>query len=200
MERPFRSPLLDTVPGQPVSNVQHFYKTRHSQHNPEDPGWCKDATLAALKAGYRHLDCAWAYGVNEEIGQAIKESGIPRSEIFVTTKFWPHFAAPENVELCLDICLREMGLEYVDLWLAHWPYAAKPVSRAALEKAKGGATRSDEDKGQLIDSDTGKPVIDWEHSAKNIAELSGRLLFVSTSCLSFKCHLHPRDILSVYSE
>ncbi|KAI9049385.1 hypothetical protein LZ554_006419 [Drepanopeziza brunnea f. sp. 'monogermtubi'] len=138
----------------------------------EGPGWCKDATLAALKAGYRHLDCAWAYGVNEEIGHAIKESGIPRSDIFVTTKFWPHFAAPENVELCLDLCLKEMGLEYVDLWLAHWPCATKPISRASLEKAKGGATRSAEEKGQLMES--GKPVIDWEHSTANVAKLSGK--------------------------
>jgi diketogulonate reductase-like aldo/keto reductase len=58
------------------------------------------------------------YGVNEEIGAAIRESGIPREEIFITSKFWPHFAAPENVEICLDICLKEMGLDYVDLWLA----------------------------------------------------------------------------------
>ena len=57
--------------------------------------------------------------VDEEIGAAIKESGIPRSEIFVTTKFWPHFGDPENVELCLDICLKQMGLDYVDLYLAH---------------------------------------------------------------------------------
>jgi diketogulonate reductase-like aldo/keto reductase len=62
------------------------------------------------------------YGVNDEIGAAIRESGIPREEIFVTTKFWPHFAAPGNVEICLDICLKEIGLDYVDLWLAQYAY------------------------------------------------------------------------------
>ena len=48
--------------------------------------WAKDAVVTALKAGYRHLDCAWMYGVDEAVGEAIKESGIPREEIFVTTK------------------------------------------------------------------------------------------------------------------
>ena len=48
--------------------------------------WAKDAVLEALKAGYRHLDCAWMYGVDESIGEAIKESGVPREEIFVTSK------------------------------------------------------------------------------------------------------------------
>jgi len=51
-----------------------------------DNSWAKDATLTALKEGYRHLDCAWMYGVDEAVGQAIKESGVPREEIFVTTK------------------------------------------------------------------------------------------------------------------
>lgn len=92
----------------------------------------------------------------------------------MTTKFWPHFAAPENVELGLDLCLKGMGLEYVDLFLAHWPYAAKPISREALEKAKGGPSRSAEEKGQLMED--GKPVKDWEHTSANIAEQAGTFL------------------------
>lgn len=135
-------------------------------------GWCKDATLEALKAGYRHLDCAWMYGVDGEVGAAIKESGIPRSEIFVTSKFWPHFADPENVELCLDIILKQMSLDYIDLYLAHWPYAAKPISRDALINAKAGPQSSPEEKGQLIKD--GKPVIDWEHTSTNIAKQAGQ--------------------------
>lgn len=137
-----------------------------------EKNWCRDAVLAALKAGYRHLDCAWMYGVDQEIGQAIKESGIPRSEIFVTSKFWPHFAAPENVELCLDIVLKQMGLEYVDLWLAHWPYAAVPISREALLNAKAGPGTSSVQRG--IKEDGGKPVIDWEHTSANIAKIKGK--------------------------
>jgi diketogulonate reductase-like aldo/keto reductase len=48
--------------------------------------WCKQATIAALKTGYRHIDTAWAYGVEDSVGDAIRESGVPREEIFITTK------------------------------------------------------------------------------------------------------------------
>ncbi|CZR57592.1 related to alcohol dehydrogenase [Phialocephala subalpina] len=134
--------------------------------------WCKDAVLTALNAGYRHLDCAWMYGVDKEIGEAIRESGIPREEIFITSKFWPHFAAPENVELCLDLVLKGMGLDYIDLWLIHWPYAAKPTSRAALEVAVGGSTSTDDQ--MAIAKEGGTPVIDWEHTPARIAKAKGK--------------------------
>ncbi|KIW64631.1 hypothetical protein PV04_09554 [Phialophora macrospora] len=139
-----------------------------------DPGWCKAAVLTALKLGYRHLDCAWKYGVDEEVGAAIRESGIPRSEIFVTTKFWPHFAAPENVELCLDQSLKLTGLDYVDLLLAHWPVAFKPISREALEHADTGKMASSAEKGILMRPGTDSPVIDWEHTCSNIANQAGQ--------------------------
>ncbi|KAF1988715.1 Aldo/keto reductase [Aulographum hederae CBS 113979] len=137
-----------------------------------DTGWCKEAVKTALKAGYRHLDCAWMYGVDHEVGAAIKESGIPRSEIFITTKFWPHFGAPEHVELCLDHCLRNLGLDYVDLYLAHWPYVAKPISRSALEVAQASPDATNEERGILMESR--KPVVDWEHTVERIALQSGR--------------------------
>jgi len=137
----------------------------------DERGWCKEAVLEALKAGYRHLDCAWMYGVDAEIGEAIRESGIPREEIFVTSKFWPHFA-PDNVELCLDIILKQMGLDYIDLYLAHWSYAAKPISKEALLKSKAGPNATEEDEGILIEND--KPVINWEYCSANIAKLSGK--------------------------
>lgn len=110
--------------------------------------------------------------VDKEVGTAIRESGIPRSEIFVTSKFWPHFAAPENVELCLDQVLENMGLDYVDLFLAHWPCALKPISREALAKAVTGPEASDADRGMMNDSD-GKVVVDWEHTSGNLAKLEG---------------------------
>lgn len=109
--------------------------------------------------------------VDEQIGEAIRESGVPRSEIFVTTKFWPHFAAPQHVETCLDQCLRNMGLEYIDLFLAHWPFAFKPISDDALQNAK--ATESNEESGVYQDPHTGKRVIDWEHTSANIAHEAG---------------------------
>lgn len=118
--------------------------------------------------------------VDEEVGTAIRESGIPRSEIFVTSKFWPHFGAPENVELCLDQILRNMGLDYVDLFLAHWPVVFKPISRQALEKAVTGPDASNADKGIKEESESGKPVIDWEHTSNNLATQEGE--FVAFTC------------------
>ena len=73
----------------------------------------------ALETGYRHIDTAAAYGNEEGVGQAIRESGVAREEIFVTTKLWnaDHGRAGE----AFDTSLRKLGLDYVDLYLIHWP-------------------------------------------------------------------------------
>ena len=89
----------------------------------------------------------------------------------MTSKFWSNFAAPENVEICLDICLKEMGLEYVDLWLAHWPNAVNALPREALLKARAGSGATPEDEGQMYEN--GAPIIDWEHTSANIAKQCG---------------------------
>lgn len=136
-----------------------------------EPSWAKDSTLTALKAGYRHIDGAWMYGVDEPVGQAIKESGIPREEIFYTSKAWPHFLHPEDVELCLDKVLKATGLDYVDLFLVHWPLVWKYTSREGLEKAFVGPDASKEDKAQVYVDD--KPAIDWQYTSKPIAEKAG---------------------------
>ncbi|KAI7187179.1 hypothetical protein KC363_g6185 [Hortaea werneckii] len=137
-----------------------------------DTSWAKDATVTALKEGYRHLDCAWFYGVDQAIGEAIRESGVPREQIFVTSKFWPNFGHPENVELCLDKILKGMGLDYLDQYLAHWPCVMQPVSRDALEKAFTSEEASPEQRGILLDQ-AGKPVIDWKASTNNLAQQKG---------------------------
>jgi diketogulonate reductase-like aldo/keto reductase len=136
-----------------------------------DTTWAKESILSALKAGYRHLDCAWMYGVDGAIGDAIRESGIPREEIFITTKFWPHFGHPDDVGLCLDLCLEGMGLEYVDCYLSHWPVVWKSAGREALENAKTGPNVSNDDKGIVYDK--GVPVIDFARSPANVAAQKG---------------------------
>lgn len=82
------------------------------------------ALLEALKAGYRHIDTAFIYGNEAEVGRAIKDSGVPREEIFVTTKVWPTDA--RNPAKSLERSLKLLQLDYVDLLLMHWPYALKP--------------------------------------------------------------------------
>jgi 2,5-diketo-D-gluconate reductase A len=78
-----------------------------------------DAVLCALEVGYRHIDTAAAYGNEEELGQAVAESGVPREEVFVTTKLPPSRAGHERATL--EESLEALGFEYVDLWLIHWP-------------------------------------------------------------------------------
>lgn len=125
----------------PRPTIQNPPQTNHPASNPTgETTWCETATLTALRSGYRHLDCAWRYGVDGAVGAAIRRSEIPRAQIFVTTKFWPQFAAPANVGVCLDRVLDQMGLEYVDLYLVHWPVATVPgeeLGEAVVDEGSG---------------------------------------------------------------
>jgi diketogulonate reductase-like aldo/keto reductase len=84
------------------------------------------AVRRALEVGYRHIDTATVYGNEAEVGQAVAESGVPRGELFVTTKLPPSRAGRERATL--EASLDALGFGYVDLWLIHWPpsRAARP--------------------------------------------------------------------------
>ena len=77
------------------------------------------AVLAALDAGYRHIDTATMYGNEEEVGRAVRESGLRREDVFVTTKLPPERVGRERETI--EASLRALGLDHVDLWLMHWP-------------------------------------------------------------------------------
>jgi 2,5-diketo-D-gluconate reductase A len=79
------------------------------------------AVLAAIEAGYRHIDTAYKYGNERGVGQAIQESGIPRQDLFVTTKLDGQFQGDDRALTGLEESLRRLGMEYVDLLLIHWP-------------------------------------------------------------------------------
>ncbi|GBE83892.1 D-galacturonate reductase [Sparassis crispa] len=84
-----------------------------------------NAVEYALKeVGYRHLDCAWAYGNEKEVGEGIVKSGVPRSEIFITSKLW--CTHHHRVEAALDETLANLGTDYLDLYLIHWPIHLNP--------------------------------------------------------------------------
>ena len=95
----------------------------------------QQAVLAALRAGYRHIDTARIYGNEKDVGEAVKRSGIPRSEIFVTTKLWNDDQGYDKALRAFDGSLARLGLDYVDLFLVHWPVPGSRVdSWRALEK------------------------------------------------------------------
>lgn len=80
-----------------------------------------DSVKAALKAGYRHIDTAAAYGNEEGVGKAISESVIDRKDIFLTTKLWNSHRGYDKTLKAFDSSLKKLGMEYVDLYLIHWP-------------------------------------------------------------------------------
>jgi len=77
--------------------------------------------LTALKAGYTHIDTAWGYGTEKCVREAIKQSGVPREELWITTKLPWHHPGIRTVEQSLDESLQNLGTDYVDLYLLHWP-------------------------------------------------------------------------------
>ena len=80
---------------------------------------CKQCVIEAIKAGYRLIDIAAIYMNEIEVGQAIKECGIPREELFITTKLWVQDAGYEKAKLAIDAALKRLQLDYVDLLLIH---------------------------------------------------------------------------------
>jgi diketogulonate reductase-like aldo/keto reductase len=86
--------------------------------------------LHALNTGYRHLDCAWFYQNEDEVGAAVRDflkdnSSVKREDIFVCTKVWNHLHEPEEVKWSFQSSLDNLGLDYIDLFLVHWPIAAE---------------------------------------------------------------------------
>lgn len=94
------------------------------------------AVTDALKLGYRHIDTATAYFNEQEVGQAIKDSGIPRDQIWVTSKLWLQDYAYADAEKAIDASLTKLGLDYVDLYLIHQPYGKVNEAWQAMEEAQ----------------------------------------------------------------
>jgi diketogulonate reductase-like aldo/keto reductase len=94
---------------------------------------CVDAVRWALELGYRHIDTAQAYGNEESVGQALRESGVPREDVFVTTKFYP---ARKDPAAMAERSLKRLGIDYVDLYLIHWPRGGPTWAWSGMERAR----------------------------------------------------------------
>ena len=95
----------------------------------------EDAVRWALEAGYRHIDTAQAYGNEESVGRGLRESGVPREEVFVATKFYPR-ASSGNAVAELEGSLKRLGLDQVDLYLIHWPEGGPTWAWPGMQVAK----------------------------------------------------------------
>ncbi|KAH7919561.1 reductase AKOR2 [Leucogyrophana mollusca] len=129
--------------------------------------------LTALQAGYRHIDTAWIYGTEKPVGDAIKASGIPREELFVTTKLpWNH---TKRVEWSVEQSLKNAGLDYFDLYLMHWPHSV------AFDENEPRPRNPD---GQLKLDETGNFNETWAQMEKVLA--SGKVKAIGLSNFSIQ--------------
>lgn len=100
-----------------------------------DPAQCKQAVLDAINSGYRLIDTAAAYMNEEAVGAAIKESGVDRSELFITTKLWVQDADYESAKKAIETSLEKLGLDYLDLYLIHQPMGDYVGAYRAMEES-----------------------------------------------------------------
>jgi 2,5-diketo-D-gluconate reductase A len=94
---------------------------------------CENAVRWALELGYRHIDTAQAYGNEESVGRALRDSGVPRAEVFITTKFFPQRKDPVAE---LERSLQRLGIEAVDLYIIHWPQGGPTWAWPGMERAR----------------------------------------------------------------
>lgn len=100
-----------------------------------DSAECEQAVLDAIASGYRLIDTAAAYMNEEAVGRAIKKCGVPREELFITTKLWVQDASYESAKCAIETSLEKLGLDYLDLYLIHQPMGDYIGAYRAMEEA-----------------------------------------------------------------
>ena len=100
-----------------------------------DPAQCEQAVLDAIASGYRLIDTAAAYMNEEAVGKAVAKCGVPREELFITTKLWVQDASYEGAKAAIEASLKKLGLSYIDLYLIHQPMGDYIGAYRAMEEA-----------------------------------------------------------------
>ena len=122
-----------------------------------DPAECERSVLDALRAGYRLLDTAASYLNEEAVGSAIRRSGVPRAELFVTTKLWVQDASYEGAQAAFETSRRKLGLDYLDLYLLHQPYGGVAGARRTLPRRQNQGYRGQQFPARPADGFSGAP-------------------------------------------
>jgi len=134
-----------------------------------EPGEVKTATEIAIREGFRHVDCAAIYKNEKEVGDGIRASGVARDKIFVTGKLWNNKHHPDDVEDACRKSLSDLGLDYLDLYLMHFPSAFQ----------RGDDMLPKDDNGDVIFDSTIHPTTTWEAMEKLVAKGLVRSIGVS---------------------
>ena len=125
--------IIDGIPYVTLNNGQQMPRFGIGTYNVPGDSTAADAVLFALNNGYRHIDTAHAYRVERGVGQAITESGVPREEIWVTSKLWP--SEYSDADAAIDRMLERLGLDYIDLLYVHQPMGDWRGAWRAMERA-----------------------------------------------------------------
>ena len=102
---------------------------------------CERVVQMALQVGYRHIDTAYMYENQIEVGRGLRSSGVERSEVFITTKIWRDALQYDQILQQFAACLEMLAMDYVDLLLVHWPNETVPLGETLRITGKGGKTR-----------------------------------------------------------
>ena len=125
---------MTTVPTVTLNNGVQMPLLGFGVFQMADAGECERSVLEAIRAGYRLIDTAASYGNEEAVGRAVKAGGVPRNELFITTKLWLADAGDERTPQAFERSLQRLGLEYLDLYLIHQPYGDVYGAWRAMER------------------------------------------------------------------
>src|SRR6476620_10984873 len=125
---------MSTIPSVTLNNGVGMPLLGFGVFQVPDADECERSVFEAIRTGYRLIDTAAAYGNEEAVGNAIKRSGVPREELFITTKLWIQDAGEERTKAAFERSLKRLQLDYLDLYLIHQPFGDVYGSWRAMQE------------------------------------------------------------------